>query len=228
MSTTNPPIVSNNWQKWLERPLILSATSFTFLKPRFREAFRPIAAWLARSGVTANMVTLASLGGSLLVSVLLCGFARGLGLFALLPVWLLARMACATIDGTLATEFGQKSRVGGILNEVGDIVSDAALFLPFAFVAPFSCVSISLVILFACLSEVAGMAGPLLGGTRQLEGPFGKADRTIALCLAAVAVAVFHPLPYGAWFIVPAFAVGALITIWNRLVAAMTERAGPH
>ena len=53
----------------------------------------------------------------------LCAFAANHRLFVILPVWLVARTACATIDGTLAIEFGQKSRVGSILNEAGDIIS---------------------------------------------------------------------------------------------------------
>ena len=46
-------------------------------------------------------------------------------------------MALNAIDGMLAREFIKKSRLGGYLNEITDVVSDAALYLPFAFVAPF-------------------------------------------------------------------------------------------
>src|SRR6202008_81489 len=96
-------------------------------------------------------------------------------LFGLLPVWLLARMVFATIDGTLAVDFGQKSGLGGILNEGGDILSDIALFLPLAFITPFPPASVMLIIALTVLSEIAGIAGPLLGGSRRLDGPFGKA-----------------------------------------------------
>lgn len=174
------------------------------------------------------MVTLASLGGSLLASALLCAYSRDLKLFALLPVWLLMRMACATVDGTLATEFGQKSRLGGALNEVGDVVSGAVLYLPFAFVAPFSCGTICVVMLMACLSEIAGMATSPIGGNRRLDGPFGKADRTIALSLLAAVVATLGPLPPSAWIIIPIFGAGSLLTIWNRLICAVAERSGRH
>jgi CDP-diacylglycerol--glycerol-3-phosphate 3-phosphatidyltransferase len=44
-----------------------------------------------------------------------------------LPLWVPVRTACAAIDGTRAIDFEQKSRLGGVLNEVGDIVSDVAL-----------------------------------------------------------------------------------------------------
>lgn len=42
-------------------------------------------------------------------------------------------MALNAIDGMLAREFNQQSTLGAILNEVGDIISDAALYLAFAF-----------------------------------------------------------------------------------------------
>ena len=55
-------------------------------------------------------------------------------------------MALNAIDGMLAREFNQKSRLGGYLNEITDVVSDAALYLPFAFVAPFNGIQISSII----------------------------------------------------------------------------------
>jgi phosphatidylglycerophosphate synthase len=99
-------------------------------------------------------------------------------LFAILPLWLVARTAFAAVDGTLAIEFGQKSRLGGVLNESGDVVSDIALFSPLAFIRPFSDASIALVVCFAAMSEFVGMAGTMLSGTRRLEGPLGKVDRS--------------------------------------------------
>jgi CDP-diacylglycerol--glycerol-3-phosphate 3-phosphatidyltransferase len=65
-----------------------TSTSLTFLKPRLKKSLRPWAAGLARSGVTANQVTLTSLVGSIVVGVLLCVFAADRGLFAILPIWL--------------------------------------------------------------------------------------------------------------------------------------------
>ena len=52
--------------------------------------------------------------------------------FLLLPLWLFVRMALNAVDGMLAREFGQKSRLGAYLNEISDVVSDAALYAPFA------------------------------------------------------------------------------------------------
>jgi CDP-diacylglycerol--glycerol-3-phosphate 3-phosphatidyltransferase len=113
--------------------------------------------------------------------------------FAWLPLWLPVRTAMAALDGTLAIEFGQNSRLGGILNEVGDVVSDIALFLPLAFVAPFSFNAVSSRIALIVCAEIAGVVGPLLGSDRRLDGPFGRADRSIVL--AIIGPAMRHSAP---------------------------------
>ncbi len=89
----------------------LAATSLTFLKPRFKRFLMLFSARLARAGVVANQVTTVSIVGSLIMGGMLSLFHSHSILFGLLPVWLLVRMACATIDVTLAVDFGQKSRV---------------------------------------------------------------------------------------------------------------------
>ena len=86
-------------------------------------------------------------------------------------------MALNAIDGMLAREFNQKSRLGGYLNEITDVVSDAALYLPFAFVAPFDGVKISSIIWLAALSELYGILGQVQGKTRRYDGLMGKSDR---------------------------------------------------
>ncbi|WP_165420333.1 CDP-alcohol phosphatidyltransferase family protein [Edaphobacter modestus] len=135
------------------------------------------------------------------------------------------RTICATIDGTLAIEFGQKSRPGGFLNEAGDIISDIALFFPLAFVPPFSVVRIVFLIALIVLSEVAGIIGPLLGSDRRLEGPLGKSDRSIVLALIGWVTVVYGKLPEGAWLLVPVLCLALVATIWNRLRFALAD---PH
>jgi CDP-diacylglycerol--glycerol-3-phosphate 3-phosphatidyltransferase len=138
-----------------------------------------------------------------------------------LPIWLPVRMACAAIDGTLAIEFRQQSRLGGVLNEAGDILSDVALFLPLAFVAPFTIASIVFLIALMVLSEIAGIVGPSLGSDRRLEGPLGKADRSFVLAIVGLMIAVLGQLPQSALVLAPLFYGGLILTIWNRLRFAL-------
>jgi CDP-diacylglycerol---glycerol-3-phosphate 3-phosphatidyltransferase len=201
---------------------LLGATSLTFLKPRFKRFLLPISARLVRAGVVANQVTTVSIVGSLFMGGMLSSFHSNRALFGLLPVWLIVRMACATIDGTLAIDFGQKSLFGGILNEVGDVISDVVLLLPLAFVGPFTPVSVGAIVVLTVASEVAGMLGPMIGGSRRVDGPMGKADRGIAL--GVLGLCIWHgELPsVVAWLALP-FGCLLAITSLNRLYFAWTE-----
>jgi CDP-diacylglycerol---glycerol-3-phosphate 3-phosphatidyltransferase len=201
---------------------LLGATSLTFLKPRFKRFLMPISARLVRAGVVTNQVTAVSIVGSLFMGGMLFSFHSHRVLFGLLPVWLLVRMACATIDGTLAIDFGQKGLFGGILNEAGDVVSDVVLLLPLAFVGPFTPVSVGAIVVLTVASEVAGMLGPMIGGSRRLDGPMGKADRGIALGVLGLCICNGLLPSAAAWVALP---LGSLITITtlNRLYFASTE-----
>src|ERR1044072_9360783 len=146
------------------------------LKPRFQELLRPLVARLAGGGVTANQVTLAAAAGSVAIAALIIWKAEHRAVFLLLPFWLLVRMALNAIDGMLAREFGQKSRLGGYLNELCDVVSHAALLLPFALIEPFSQPTVFAVIGLAIVAEYSGVMGPLVGASRRYDGPLGKRD----------------------------------------------------
>ena len=147
------------------------------LKPRFQALLRPFVARLAASGITANQVTIAAACGSLAVG-LFVAIARGHpAVFLLLPFWLAIRMALNAVDGMLAREFGQMSRLGACLNELGDAVSDAALLFPFALVPPFGATATAIVVVLALLTEFAGVLGSSIGASRRYDGPLGKSDR---------------------------------------------------
>jgi CDP-diacylglycerol--glycerol-3-phosphate 3-phosphatidyltransferase len=137
-------------------------------------------------------------------------------LFALLPIWQLLLTALAAIDGTMAVDFGQKSRVGGVLNEVGDLVSDGALVAPFVAVPTFSPTVVVLMVGMIVAAEGVGVAGQLVSSGRRLEGPFGKVDRAIAFGLLGLWVSLSPPV---GWVTngVCVFFLGLLaLTISNR------------
>ena len=101
-------------------------------------------------------------------------------------------MALNAIDGMLAREFNQKSRLGGYLNEITDVVSDAALYLPFAFIYPFDGLQIGLIIWLSALTEFCGVLGQVQGKTRRYDGPLGKSDRAFLFGVLGL-VYVFAP-----------------------------------
>lgn len=187
------------------------------LKPAFQSRLRPLVSWLARAGVTANQVTVAAAAVSVVTGAAIALFHDRTGVFWLLPAILFVRMAMNAIDGMLAREHGQASRLGVYLNELGDLVSDLALVLPFAIVAPFEPWSVVAFAIAALLSECAGMLGTAAGATRSYAGPFGKSDRALALGATGVLIASGVALPSFAAWLFPAFAAFSVITIVNRI-----------
>jgi CDP-diacylglycerol--glycerol-3-phosphate 3-phosphatidyltransferase len=129
------------------------------LKPRFQALLRPIARSCAAAGITANMVTIAAMLVSLALGAVLAFYGERREVFLLLPLWMFLRMAFNAIDGMLAREFGQKSALGAYLNELSDVVSDAALYLPFVTIAPFGWGSVGAVVFLSAVSKWPARSG---------------------------------------------------------------------
>ena len=192
------------------------------LKPRFQACLRPVAASLAVRGATANQVTIAAAAMSVAVGIVVA-WAHGGAALLLLPIALFLRMALNAIDGMLAREHGMKSDLGAALNELGDMVSDAALYLPLALVPGVPAAWIVLFVVAALLTEAAGLVGPLLGRARRYDGPMGKSDR--ALLVGALALLLGVGVSAGAWlgWVFAAATVLALWTVVRRVRATLAE-----
>jgi CDP-diacylglycerol--glycerol-3-phosphate 3-phosphatidyltransferase len=191
------------------------------LKPAFQRLLRPAVSSLAERGVRANQVTVAAVvlsaaaGGAL---ALWPGSRYAmLAIAAVLPV----RMALNAIDGMLAREYGQQTVLGGVLNELGDVVSDAALYLPFARLPQLPAWEVVAVVLLAVISETAGLAGAVVSGVRRYDGPMGKSDRALVFGLLALGFAI--PL-WPNWLpptVMGGVAVLLVLTIYNRTRGAV-------
>jgi phosphatidylglycerophosphate synthase len=191
------------------------------LKPRFQALLRPLTAALYRSGITANQVTVLACLVSVALGALLAAMPERAALFALVPAWLFARMALNAIDGMLAREFGQASRLGAYLNELTDVVSDAALYLPFALLAGSSPWLVGLVIVLSIISEMAGVLGTMVGAGRRYDGPMGKSDRAFVFGVLGLLVAAGVPLHAAFDWIWLAMAAAVLLTIVNRVIKGL-------
>jgi CDP-diacylglycerol--glycerol-3-phosphate 3-phosphatidyltransferase len=123
----------------------------------------------------------------------------------------------------LAREFGQKSALGAYLNELSDVVSDAALYLPFAFVPPFDWRPVGTVIFAAAVAEMAGVVAVTTGASRRYDGPMGKSDRAFVFSVLALWVAVTDTLPVWAAWVMWAVALLATLTIANRIRSGLRE-----
>ncbi len=192
------------------------------LKPKFQALLRPFCGRLAAAGVTANQVTLIACGLSLAHGAAHLMNPGAKWVLALLPLILFLRMALNAIDGMLAREFGQASKLGAILNELTDVISDAALYLPFVFIPGVPASLVVVAVTLGIIAEMTGVVGVQIGASRRYDGPFGKSDR--AFFFGALAVLLVF-VDAGVWSTVLmafACALGAA-TIVNRSRMALKE-----
>ena len=197
------------------------------LKPRFQNLLRPGVTRLHARGVTANQVTLVAGIVSVALGVLLALFSEQHWLFALIPLWMILRMALNAVDGMLAREFGQQSTLGAYLNELCDVIADSALYLPFALLFGVSPLLVILVVLFAVISEYTGVLGPMVGASRRYDGPMGKSDR--AFCFGVLGAGVACGLLNATWINGALAVILALLlyTLFNRVRHGLAEAAQP-
>lgn len=196
------------------------------LKPAFQRLLRPLCGSLARMGVTANQVTVAAALLSLAAGALIAWRPAARWPLLLIPGVLLVRMALNAIDGMLAREHGQKSALGGILNELGDVVSDAALYLPLALVPGIASWLVVLLVLLAGLTEMTGVVAVQIGASRRYDGPAGKSDRAVAL--GALCLALGLGAPVGPWtnVLLALLSAALVLTVVNRSQQALRELTG--
>lgn len=186
------------------------------LKPAFQNLLRPAVNLFARKGVTANQITLAALFLSLITALFL--FLTGPGpWWLLLPLVLFVRMAMNAIDGMLAREHNMQSSLGYVLNEICDLVSDAAVYLCFYTVAGFNNFWLFVFVLLAWLSEVIAILICQISGSRANHGPMGKSDRAFVFSLLAIWVSCGGELSqWGIWVLVTINLL-MVITLFRRL-----------
>lgn len=192
------------------------------LKPRFQALLRPLLNRLYRAGVTANQVTLAALGSSIVIGIVLAVFPFS-SLFLILPIFLFIRMALNAIDGLLAREYNQQSKLGALLNETGDVLSDAALYLPFALLPGAMPWLVVLAVFLSALTEFCGVLAQTIGASRRYDGPMGKSDRALVFGAYGLAIFIWPMLQEWSWVL---FSLASVLLIWtcfNRCRRALAE-----
>ena len=134
----------------------------------------------------------------------------------MVPLVLFVRMALNAVDGMLAREHGMKSRLGAVLNELGDVISDAGLYLPLALVPGVRGSLLVVAVVLGTISEMAGVVALQVGAERRYDGPLGKSDRAFAFgCIAFLLTCGLAP---GRWldWVLGIMIVMSVVTIVRR------------
>ena len=193
------------------------------LKPKFQNLLRPTCNALAKIGVSANQVTLLALILSLITGLLIVKYDAQPWTFSLVPVILFVRMALNALDGMLAREHDMQTPLGAILNELGDVISDTAIYLPFALIDDAPKTLIIIAVVLAIITEMTGVLACQINAQRRYDGPMGKSDRAFVFGLLALLLAMGVPSAEWLGYIFWAMNIYLLVTIYNRIKGSLAE-----
>ncbi len=183
------------------------------LKPKFQALLQPLLQRLRSWGVSPNLLTLLGILLSLAMGIYALYGDRTIAL-VLMPIVLLLRMALNALDGMMARQYNLQSKMGALLNEVGDVVSDIVLYYPLYVLFAMDQIWIMCFLLLSVLNEFAGLLGQAMGGARRYEGPMGKSDRALVvgiLCLLFLFEAPIYGYLTWIWLVV------FCLLIWSTL-----------
>jgi len=193
------------------------------LKPGFQALLRPLVRTLAVQGVSANQVTLFAVLLSFTAGGAVALNAEEPRVLLIIPVALAARMALNAMDGMLAREHGMRTALGAILNELGDVLSDIALYLPLVLFEGIEPALVVLVVILGLLVEMVGIMAVQIGAERGYEGPMGKSDRAFAFGLIDLLLGMRWAPVYWVNYLFVLIAALLCLTMFNRAMSALKQ-----
>jgi len=163
-----------------------------------------------------NVVTV-----TILVPAVLAGVSLWQGWWILAAVGAAGRMVLATLDGYVAERFERRTPLGAYLNRIVTEIADAIVLL--GLLGQADAMWVALAIASAWIVNVAGVLGPVAGGSIQWTGPAGQADR-LAIVLGASLIAIVWPID---WTILCGLLVVlSVITAARRVSRSIRELRG--
>lgn len=192
------------------------------LKPASQRIVQPIADWLVRRRLPADIVTWMAVP---------VGAAGGAGLAAsgtvpwlllLVPVAAAIRLGLNLLDGMVARASGSAHPLGELWNELADRLADVLFIGGMALQPAVGPALPLLAALGAVLASYAGITARAAGGRRQYGGVMSKPGRMGTLAVVALLAFITADswwLTAGCWVIL----IGTALTLVQRIGAARRE-----
>ena len=187
------------------------------------------AAALARSAVTPNQISVASIVFAAIGAGLLIEWPSAAGL-VLCALCIQLRLVCNLLDGMVAMEGGKASAVGKIYNEFPDRAADSLLIVAAGYACGYPWLG-WLGALLAALTAYVRVFGGSLGFVQDFRGPLAKQQRMAVLtaaCVIGAGETFWHTGRYALLVAIAVIAVGSLVTCITRTrgIAAQLRAGG--
>jgi phosphatidylglycerophosphate synthase len=192
------------------------------LKSRSIPVFQKLAASLARAKVSADTISATGMGfglasGFTLAATWYVGGAAEIVLWLASAALVQLRLLSNMLDGMVAVEGGQKSKLGPLWNEIPDRISDSATLIGAGYAVGGIPELGWFAALLAVLTAYIRAIGAVNGAGEAFLGVFSKPRRmfavTVACLVSAVGFASFA-MPLVLWLLV----LGSAATCVQRLV----------
>ena len=182
----------------------------------------PLVDWLAKAGVTPDMVTLAAVPVAVLGGACLLLSPSVPALLIVVPLLVVLRLVLNLIDGNMARRTGKIHPRGELYNELGDRLADIAFLAPVAFLPGASPQIVLLGVLVGVMASYVGITARAAGGERIYRGILSKPGRMALLVACSLWAFVAGPADTTAWAAFgPVLLVGTALTLFERILVAV-------
>ena len=179
---------------------------------------------VARTAITPNQISLASIAFAATGAALLLWWPTAAGLLGC-AICIQLRLLCNLIDGMVAVEGGKGSATGAIYNEFPDRATDSLLIVALGYACGLPWLG-WLGALLAMATAYVRVFGGALGFAQDFRGPLAKAQRMAVLtaaCVLAAAETFWHGERYALLAAAVVIAAGALLTCITRTRAIAAQ-----
>lgn len=163
------------------------------IKPKFQQLLRPLLKLLRKIGATPNSITIFSILFSFLLSYFFWNASNNNSFYLIVALGLIFRMMLNALDGMMASTYHLQSKLGEVLNEIGDVISDAAIYFPLILLSDLRIELSILFIILSLVNEFCGILSKVIAGERRYDGPMGKSDR--AFLIGVICLLFYFDIP---------------------------------
>ena len=191
------------------------------IKPKFQKLLFPLLTVLRRLGITPNHITVFSILFSFLIGFLFLQATENKIFYLVVALGLLLRMGLNALDGMMANKYNLKSTKGEILNEIGDVISDIAIYFPLLYFENLKFEYVVLFIVLSVINEFCGVLAKSISGERRYDGPMGKSDRALFIGILSIYLFFSQEAHYFINYILILVIILMILSSYLRLINAM-------